>query len=115
MTVDWIVLGSCPLSEPTCYNNDDWAKEYSRKVLLAWLRQLRRTFPEYLDRITVRSISDNIETSEYFVVIDFDNMVEFESAKYVADNLPYCWDEEAKKELGKGYFEETIKIYCKEK
>ena len=112
MTTDWIALGSAPISEPTCYNNEDWTEKYSREVLSAWLNQLRRTFPDYKSRLLIKSVPGAKEISEYFVVITFENCIQFEEAKEVADDIPYCWDDKAKEELGALYFKETREIIC---
>ena len=111
--MDCIYLGTGPISEPACYNNKDWIEKYARPVLLAWLRQLRRTFPDYKHRLVIKGITGAMEISEYHVAIVFENNIQFEEAKEIADNLPYSWDDIAKKELGNKYFKETKEMYCK--
>ena len=107
MSEDWISLGNHPLSEPTCFENKEWANKYSGKVLTAWLNQLRRTFPCLPARIVIKQSQE-----EFFVVVTFTDERQFEYAKDIADELPYCWDDKAKEELGSLYFKETKELYC---
>ena len=107
MTIDWIALGKSPQSEPVCFNNEKWAEKYKDRVLLAWFNQIRRTFPCFPDRIVIKQSGD-----EYFVVVTFENEIQFEYAKDLADELPFSWDDKAKEELGATYFKETREIYC---
>lgn len=109
MQIDYIVLGKAPLSEQ--YPEDKKFREkYTHKVTLAYLSQLKREFPCFPDRFSLREIKDN--SNDYSVAIDFTNEQEFEYAKNVADELPYCWDEKAQQELGKQYFKDLKDTLC---
>jgi len=110
MTTDWIALGYAPQGEVTLFNNKEWVEKYQDKVLLAWFNQLKRTFIGFSDRIYIKQ---DFPKNDYFIVVTFDNEVQFEQAKEIADNIPYCWDDQAKEELGKVYFKETREIYCR--
>lgn len=110
MTTDWIVLGAAPQGEVTLFDNKEWVEKHRDKVLLAWFNQLRRTFPCFPDRICIKQ---DFPENNYFIVVTFDDEIQFEYAKDIADDLPYCWDDKAKEELGEAYFKETREIYCK--
>lgn len=110
MTIDYIVLGKLPISEQ--YPEDKKFREkYKNKVVVAYLNQLKRCFPCFPDRFALQEIEK--DSGNYHVAIDFIDEQQFEYAKNVADELPYCWDEEAQKELGKDYFKELKEIICK--
>lgn len=104
--MEWISLGNSPISEPTGFDNKEWAERYSNRVLQVWLNQLRRTFP--FNSFEIKQLKDD----SYVVVVLFENKEQLEQAKEVADELPYCWDSYSQKELGTTYFKETRELLC---
>lgn len=110
MATDYIILGKLPMSEQ--YPEDKKFREkYANKILVAYINQLKRCFPCFPDRFSLREIEEN--SNNYNVAIDFTNEQEFEYAKNIADDLPYCWDEQAQQDLGKSYFKDLKEIICK--
>lgn len=106
MTIDYIVLGKLPISEQ--YPEDKkFQEKYKNKIILAYLNQLKRCFPCFPNRFSLRETELG-----YLACIDFENEQQFEYAKNVADDLPYCWDLYAQEELGKEYFKELREVIC---
>lgn len=110
MTIDYIVLGKSPSSEPYP-ENEKFREKYKNQVAVAYLNQLKRCFPCFPDRFALQEIEK--DSGNYHVVIEFMNEQQFEYAKNVADDLPYCWDPFAQEELGKEYFKELREVICK--
>lgn len=101
-----------PLSEPGLPSHPS-ANLFRRREIHAWLFQLRREFPD--QQFVIKEFSSG-KSTYWNVVIEFNenNEEEKEQAFNVVDNLPFCWDEKARKFLKPDYFNYILRYSWKE-
>lgn len=100
---DYLYLGPVPCDEDCAQVGDpDYRKNAIREVN-AYIAQLKREFPDWeRDGVDFRVKWENHDFGSYCeVIVSFDDSDEASTAYAfeIENNLPYNWDEEARREL----------------
>lgn len=100
-----------PLSETSIIETTDEKvyEKFARKEVVAYFNQIKREFPYCKYPIAIFNTSEDDKKPDWKVGIIYG---EDGLPSEILDELPYCWDDEAKKFLGKEYFEQIMRIKC---
>jgi hypothetical protein len=101
---DYLYLGPVPCDEDCAQVGDPDYRKNAIREMKAYINQLEREFPDWeRDGVEFRIVWQNHDFGAYGeVVVDY-NDADDASTSYafeIESNLPYNWDEEARKELG---------------
>lgn len=107
----YVICYNKPISEFNIPCEDEKYLSLGRQEINAWLNQLRRTFP-----FTKFELQDIGEKDKPFwtaiVPYDDSNEQDMIRAFNVVEEVPYCWDDKAREELGKEYFDYIRRLIC---
>lgn len=117
MSRTYVSCYSKPLSEYAIPLEDEKHFDYGRKEVVAWLTQLKRTFPSYANQFHIKEETlmeeDKLKIKNWEVILEYEETEESDVFDII-ENLPYEWDKESKMRLGREYFNYRMKLLCPE-